>query len=92
MATGDVLIFDEAMAYMLDGGWEAADDIKCAILDNTVTPVIGATTPALGDYTVLLRWTQLLILRGRNTLPVMSMPIGVFCIMIQMLVMQPLVL
>jgi len=51
MATGDVLIFDEAMAYMLDGGWEAADDIKCAILDNTVTPVIGATTPALGDYT-----------------------------------------
>ena len=51
MATGDVLIFDEAMAYMLDGGWEAADDIKCAIVDNTVAPTVGLATPALGDFT-----------------------------------------
>jgi len=51
MATGDVLIFDEAMAYMLDGGWEAAENINCAILDNTLTPVVGATTPSLTDYT-----------------------------------------
>lgn len=51
MATGDVTIFNEAMAYMLDGGWEAADDIKVAILDNTVTPTAADVTPALGDYT-----------------------------------------
>lgn len=51
MAQGDVTVFDEAKAYMLDGGWEAADDIKCAILDNTTTPAAGDTTPALGDYT-----------------------------------------
>jgi len=51
MATGDVTVFDEAKAYMIDGGWEAADDIKCAILDNTTTPAAGDTTPALGDYT-----------------------------------------
>lgn len=51
MARGDVTVFDEAKAYMIDGGWEAADDIKVAILDNTVTPAAGDTTPALGDYT-----------------------------------------
>src|SRR4030043_173965 len=51
MARGDVVVFEEAMAYMLDGGWEAADVIKCAILDDTTTPAAGDTTPALGDYT-----------------------------------------
>ncbi len=51
MATGDVTVFDEAKAYMIDGGWESADDIKVAILDNTTTPAAGDTTPALADYT-----------------------------------------
>lgn len=51
MAVGDVTVFDEAKAYMIDGGWEAADQIYCAILDNTVAPTAGDTTPALGDYT-----------------------------------------
>lgn len=51
MAQGDVTVFDEAKAYMIDGGWEAADDIKCAVLDNTLTPTAGDITPALGDYT-----------------------------------------
>ena len=51
MATGDVTVFDEAKAFMIDGGWEPADDIKVAILDNTVTPAAADATPALGDYT-----------------------------------------
>jgi hypothetical protein len=51
MAQGDMVVFDEAKAYMIDGGWAAADDIKCAVLDNTTTPAAGDTTPALGDYT-----------------------------------------
>lgn len=51
MATGDVTVFDEAKAYMIDGGWEAADSIKCAILDNTTAPTAADTTPALADYT-----------------------------------------
>ena len=51
MATGDLTVFDEAKAYMIDGGWEAADDIKCAILDNTTAPTAADTTPALADYT-----------------------------------------
>lgn len=51
MARGDVTVFEEAKAYMIDGGWEAADDIKCAILDNTLAPTAADATPALGDYT-----------------------------------------
>lgn len=51
MALGTVTVFQEAKAYMIDGGWEATDDIKCAILDNTTAPLVGDTTPALADYT-----------------------------------------
>ncbi len=51
MATGDVKVFDEAKEYMVDGGWEAADDIKCAILDNTATPIAAFATPAFADFT-----------------------------------------
>jgi hypothetical protein len=51
MATGDVTFFNEAKAYMIDGGWEAADDIKVAILDNTTAPTAATVTPALGDFT-----------------------------------------
>jgi len=51
MARGDVTIFEEALAYMIDGGWEPADVIKCAVLDNTKTPAASDATPALGDYT-----------------------------------------
>jgi len=51
MATGDVTWFEEALEYMLDGGFEAADDIKCAILDNTTTPTAAFATPALADFT-----------------------------------------
>lgn len=50
MATGDVYLFEEAMAYMFDGGWEASDIIKCAVINNTLTPIIGQTTPSYDDY------------------------------------------
>ena len=51
MAAGDITWFDEAKAYMLDGGWESADDMKVAILDNTTTPTAATATPALADFT-----------------------------------------
>ena len=51
MARGDVTVFDEAKAYMLDGGWGSNDIIKCAVLDNTATPTAAFATPALGDFT-----------------------------------------
>lgn len=51
MAVGDFLVFDEALAYLYDGGWDPSDTIKIAILDNTTTPASGDVTPSLGDYT-----------------------------------------
>ena len=51
MARGDVTVFDEAKAYMLDGDFGSSDTIKCAVLDNTATPTAAFATPALGDFT-----------------------------------------
>jgi len=51
MATGDFIVFEEAKEYLLDGGFEAADIIKCAILDNTATPIAAFATPTLSDFT-----------------------------------------
>lgn len=51
MATGDITFFQEAMAYMLDGGWAAADDLKVAILDNTLAPTAADAGPVLATYT-----------------------------------------
>lgn len=51
MAQGDIIFFDEAKAYMLDGGWEAADDIKCAICDDTTTPTAADAVPSLSGGT-----------------------------------------
>jgi hypothetical protein len=51
MAAGDISVFDEAKAYMIDGGWEAADTIKLALLTSATAPTDADTTPALGDYT-----------------------------------------
>ncbi len=51
MATGDVTFFEEALDVAFFGGWEAADDIKCAILDNTTPPTAAFATPRLGLFT-----------------------------------------
>lgn len=51
MAIGDVTFFEEALDYAFFGGWATTDDIKVAILDNTVAPLAADLTPALGDYT-----------------------------------------
>lgn len=51
MARGDVTVFNEAKAFLLDGGFEATDDIKCAICDNTAAPAANTASPTLGDFT-----------------------------------------
>lgn len=51
MAAGTVTVFQEAKAYMIDGGWGSADVIKIALITAAVAPTAGDTTPALGDYT-----------------------------------------
>jgi hypothetical protein len=46
-----VVVFNEALAFLLDGGFESADDIKVAICNNTATPAQTTASPALGDFT-----------------------------------------
>ena len=51
MAQGDVVVFNEALAYLLEGGWEPTDDIKIAICDNTAAPTATTASPTLSDFT-----------------------------------------
>ena len=51
MAQGDVVVFNEALAFMLDGGFASTDDIKVAICDNTAAPTQTTATPTLSDFT-----------------------------------------
>jgi hypothetical protein len=49
MATGDVVVFEEAKAKMLDGGWASTDNIKLAICDNTTACAAADPAPAVGS-------------------------------------------
>lgn len=51
MAQGDIVWFNEARALDYFAAWALTDDIKIAILDNTVAPTAATATPALGDFT-----------------------------------------
>jgi hypothetical protein len=51
MARGDVIVFEEALAKMIDGDWASTDHLYLAICDNTATPTAGFATPTLGDFT-----------------------------------------
>jgi len=51
MARGDVTVFDEAKAKMLDGDWASSDHFYVAICDDTATPAADTATPTLADFT-----------------------------------------
>lgn len=52
MAQGDVVVFNTAKEYLMDGTFDLdGDTIKLAICDNTVAPTATTATPALGDFT-----------------------------------------
>ena len=51
MARGDLVVFEEAKAKMLDGDWASTDHFYCAICDNTATPAAATATPVIGDFT-----------------------------------------
>lgn len=51
MARGDVVVFNEAKAKMLDGDWASTDNFYLAICDNTVAPTAATVTPTLTDFT-----------------------------------------
>lgn len=50
MATGDVTVFDEAKAKMIEGDWSSTDTFYCAIVDATVTPTASFLTPVWADF------------------------------------------
>lgn len=47
MAAGDLAVFDEAFAYMIDGGWEAADSIKLTLITSAVVPTSSDAVPGM---------------------------------------------
>ena len=55
MAAGDLTIFEDAIGWMNDGTFTDFDvgilTWKCAVLDNTTTPLATTVTPVLADFT-----------------------------------------
>ena len=68
MAVGDITIYDEAMAYMFDGGWATTDNIAIDLVLASSTPADTDAAPAIGSYnlatstegeTILTTWATL---------------------------------
>ena len=56
MARGDVTVFEEAKAYMIDGGWAAADEIWIGIVTNVCVasdPVPAYAAGGTTNYTAI---------------------------------------
>ena len=51
MATGDLIVFDEAKAKMIEGDWASTDVFYLAIMENTTIPTAATATPVFGDFT-----------------------------------------
>lgn len=52
MAQGDVVVFNTAKEWLMDGTFDIDGDvIKVAVCDNTAAPAATTATPALGDFT-----------------------------------------
>lgn len=51
MAAGDYHTFYEAKAFLIDGGFESADDVKVALVTSATTPTQSTATPTLSDFT-----------------------------------------
>ena len=49
MARGDLSVFEEAKAYIIDGGWEAADQIWLGLVTNSPPVVVSDAVPAYGS-------------------------------------------
>ena len=50
MASGDITVFEEAKAYMIDGGWASTDNIAINLVLATSTPTAADVAPDIGDY------------------------------------------
>lgn len=46
MARGDLTVFEEAKAYLIDGGWEGADEIWLGLVTNSPAVTAADAAPA----------------------------------------------
>ena len=51
MAQGDLLTFEEARAYMLDGDFASTNEIWVALVTNATVPAAGDAVPSMGGGT-----------------------------------------
>ena len=51
MATGDLIVFDEAKAKMIEGDWAATDNFYMGIVTNAVPPTAAFGGPQFSDFT-----------------------------------------
>jgi hypothetical protein len=51
MAAGDLVVFNEARAFLIDGGFEPTDDLKVALVTTATTPTASTASPTLSDFT-----------------------------------------
>jgi len=51
MAKGDVVIFEESMAKLLEGDWASTDHFYVALITDATPPTADFATPALSDFT-----------------------------------------
>lgn len=47
MAAGDITVFEEAKAYMLDGDFGSTDSVKLALITSAVTPTAADAVPGM---------------------------------------------
>ena len=50
MATGDLIVFEEAKEVMLNGNWASTDDFYAAIINAGATPTAAFATPTWSDF------------------------------------------
>ena len=51
MARGDLTVFNEAKAKMLDGDWASTDNFYCMLITSAVVPSASTLTPVKSDFT-----------------------------------------
>lgn len=73
MAVGDITVFEEAKANMIDSGWAAADSIEIALILATSTPTAADAVPVLASYNVATTTEGALVL---DTLANMTVEAG----------------
>lgn len=51
MAAGDLVVFNEARGFLIDGGFESTDTLKCALVTSATAPTASTASPTLSDFT-----------------------------------------